>query len=212
MKKLILIRHCETDYVVQKKYCGHEDAQLNSNGIKQARNIQLRLEQADVDKIYSSDLKRASQTADIIFPKRKTIKRKGLREIDFGNFAGLTYEQVLIKYPRVYRKWLESPSDSKIPGGESLFDLSKRVVMCFNEIASGNPNKTIAIISHGGPNRIIILKLLGWNLNRFWDVEQDAAAVNFFISKKGALCALKLNVVSYRGKYGEDYFCSRWFA
>jgi len=199
MKKLILIRHSETDYVMQKKYCGHEDAPLNANGIKQARNVQLRLEQEDVDKVYTSDLKRACQTADIIFPKKNAIKKRELREIDFGNFAGLTYEQVSGNYPQIYKKWLENPQDSKIPGGESLIEFSKRVITCFNEIVSCNPDKTIAIISHGGPNRIIILKLLGWGLNRFWDVEQDAACVNIFIFKKGVPCALKLNDMSYGG-------------
>lgn len=178
MKKLILIRHGETDYTEQRRYCGHGDVPLNARGIEQAEYLRAKLKNIKIDTIYSSDLKRALQTAKIAFPKRIIYRRKGLRENDFGRFSGLTYEEAGKTYPRAYSLWMHNPLDAKIPGGENLPNFAKRVEGCFKRIFDRNPKKTVAIVSHGGAIHIILLKLRKQGLDKFWDIAVKTAAVN----------------------------------
>ena len=184
MKKLILIRHGETEYTKTRRYCGHEDIPLNAKGIKQAKRLSGKLKSMRVDRIYSSDLKRALETAKIAFPKKTILKKKRLREIDFGEFSGLTFEEAKRIYPRSYKTWLNDPAKSRIPKGESMSILKNRVEACFKIIFGQNPKKTIALVSHGGPIRIILLKILGQNLDKFWNIKQDTATINVIEFKK----------------------------
>lgn len=185
MKKLILIRHCETDYTLQRRYCGHEDIALNDKGIEQAKVLNAKLKNIKIDRIYSSDLRRAFQTAKIAFQNRIIFKRKGLREIDFGQFSGLTFDEAGKTYPDVYKTWLSNPKNVKIPKGESLSDFAKRIERCFRRISNQNSGKTVALVSHGGPMRLIILKILRQGLDKFWDVRLDPTAVNIIDFKDG---------------------------
>lgn len=195
MKKLFLIRHGETDYTLHRKYCGQKNIPLNANGIKQANYLRTKLKNIKIDKVYSSDLKRAFQTAKIVFQNKIVHKRKALREIDFGKFCGLTFEEASRLYPDVYKTWLSNPANVKIPKGESLTNFAKRVERCFDEIFSQNAKKTVVLVSHGGLIRIILLKILGQGLDKFWKIQQDSAALNIIEFKNGVARIVKLNDV-----------------
>ncbi|MCQ9207675.1 MAG: histidine phosphatase family protein [Omnitrophica bacterium] len=178
MKKLILIRHGETEYTRQRRYCGHGDIPLNIKGIEQAKRLRAKLKNIKIDIIYSSDLKRALQTAKIAFPKRIIYKRKGLRENDFGQFSGLTFGEASKIYPRVYRRWMCNPLEAKIPDGENLPNFAKRVEGCFKRIFDRNPKRTVVLVSHGGAIRIMLLKLRHQGWDKFWDITVKTADVN----------------------------------
>lgn len=197
MKRLILIRHGETDYTLNRKYCGHEDIPLNAEGIKQAECLLARLKNLKIDRVYSSDLKRAVQTAKIVFRDRVVFRRKALREVDFGSFSGLTFEKTKSMYPGIYKMWMQSPKDVKIPKGESLFNLARRVGKCFERVSNQNQKKTVALVTHGGPIRVILLKLLKLNLDKFWDIEQHVAAINIIDFENNAPKILTINDTSY---------------
>lgn len=176
MKRLILIRHGETDYTLKKRFCGQENIPLNISGKAEVRRLRQRLARFKIDRIYSSDLKRALETAKILFKERVIFKRKCLREIDFGCISGMTYDEVNTLYPAVLRSMEVEPLSMKIPQGEGLVDFSRRVTKCYWDIALENRNKTVAIVSHGGPIRIILLNLAGLTLDSFWKIEVDTAA------------------------------------
>jgi len=197
VKKLILIRHGKTDYTEKQKYCGHENIPLNNSGVEQANRLRVRLKRMKIDTVYASDLSRASQTAEIAFPKRRILKRARLREIDFGQFSGFTFEQVGRMYPDIYKAWLNNPADARIPDGESLAGFAKRINDCFERICKQNPKRAVAIVAHGGPIRIILLSLLKKGLEKFWDIEQHAAAINIAEFKNGMPKILKINDTSY---------------
>ncbi len=177
MKKLILVRHGETGFTEQNKYCGHCDAPLSGRGIRQARRLHEKLKKLKVDKVYSSDLLRTMQTAMLTFRNNYVIKNEGLREIDFGRLCGLTFEQAEKGYPDIYKTWMENPKSLKVPGGESVRGFAKRVLATFKDIAKDSAGKTVAIVSHGGPIRIILLKLKKMGLDKFWDIEVKTASV-----------------------------------
>lgn len=195
MRKLILIRHVETDYARQGKCCGQKDIPLNAKGVKQARYMQAKLNSMKVDKVYCSDLKRTLQTAKIVFKDKIIYKRKALREIDFGQFSGLTYKEISKIYPNAYKKLLNNPINAKMPGGENMHNFSKRIIGCFDKINNQNTKETIALISHIGPIRVIILKILNLKFDKFWDIQQDIGAINIieFGKKKSKIIINETN-------------------
>lgn len=197
MNRLILIRHGETDFTSQRKYCGHKKIPLNAKGVKQAEDLRHEVKKLNIDKIYTSDLVRTFQMSCILFKRRRLIKRRNLREIDFGKFSGLTFEESKKLYPNVYKIWMGNPMNVKIPGGETFRQFKRRVVTAFKKISRENSNKTIAIVAHGGPLRIILLHVLKMHISKFWDIVQDTAALNIIDFNKNKPKIIKMNWKAY---------------
>jgi len=154
--RLILIRHGETDWSREKRYCGVTDACLNKRGVEQAGRLCERLGKEGIDKIYSSDLKRALESARIIFKEREIEAAPGLREMNFGIFEGLTYEELMERHPEVYANWLNNPFEADIPEGEEWKGFEGRVKSALDKIIVFNKNKTVALVTHAGPIKVIM--------------------------------------------------------
>lgn len=184
--RLILIRHGQTDWNLEKKYCGSMDIELNRRGRRQARCLRKRLKAEVIHKVYSSDRKRALETAKIIFRTKRPEKLADLREMHFGIFEGLTYKEIMKSHPAIYKRWLEDPSSVPIPEAEALNDFKKRVERAFKKIVCLNRNKTIAAICHGGTISIFISAIL--RKNDFWKQIPHTAS---------------LSIVEYRGSKPE---------
>lgn len=178
MTRLILIRHGQTDYNLQNRYCGFSDPPLNSRGIWQSGRLAACLRNIKIDKVYSSDLKRSYQTAGIIFKKHSIEETTDFREINFGCFEGLKHGEILEKYPRLYNGWMNDPETIKIPGSEGLKGLSKRVKKALSFILSQNEGKTVALVTHGGVIKLILCDALRFDLKMFWRIEQTSGALN----------------------------------
>ena len=183
--KLFLIRHGQTDWNIQKKYCGFSDIDLNENGKKQIKKLAKRISNERIQKIYSSDLKRTIQSAKIIFKDAPIEKLPEFREINFGIFEGLTYQEIMKKHSKIYKKWIEKPLNTKIPNGEDLKTLAKRVKRGLTKVLSANNNKTIAIFTHAGPIRVILYEILRMDLKDFWQIEPASASLSLIEFKKG---------------------------
>jgi len=173
--KLILVRHGETDLSRQKRYCGFTDASLNQKGRDQARQLSKRLREKKVCKVYSSDMKRTLEFAKIVFKDAAIEQFSGLREMNFGIFEGLTYEEIMERHLEIYTRWIDAPLDVTIPGGEGLRDLSKRTRRALAEILSCNKNRTVFIFSHAGPISVILCDILKLDLREVWKIKQDLA-------------------------------------
>jgi broad specificity phosphatase PhoE len=177
--RIILIRHGQTEWNRKKKYCGWVDITLNKKGMAQGRKLSKILTKEKIDKTYSSDMKRTVQFAKISLKDRPIQKLRQIREINFGVFEGLNYAQAMKKYPCIYRKWLNNPLNFKIPGGESLNILAKRVRRAWKKIISQKNYKTIAVFSHAGPIKIILCDLLKLDLKKeFWRLNPAPASIN----------------------------------
>jgi broad specificity phosphatase PhoE len=176
--RLILIRHGLTDYNLKGRYYGFKDLGLNRIGRDQAREIKMKLKRYKIDRVYCSDLKRSWQTAKIIFTEScPIVKRKNLREINFGKWEGLNFKQILKKYPFVYKKWLKDPFSIDVPGGEKTKHFTIRIKREIKNIIKNNPNKTVAIVSHYGPMRIILNNSFGIKRKDFWKIELEPKAI-----------------------------------
>jgi alpha-ribazole phosphatase len=122
MSTLLLVRHGETELKSSERYWGHTDVKLGALGIEQAERVRDLLATERIDIIFSSNLERASKTADIIASRHKVgvITCAELKEVNFGELEGLTFKEIAQRYPEVVKSWVEGKTDLKYPGGESL--------------------------------------------------------------------------------------------
>lgn len=163
MVELILVRHGETEWNKEFRYQGSSDIPLSEKGINQACLVGEQLRCKRVSRIISSDLQRAVKTAEFIarYHSLHVEEMEEFRELDFGRWEGLTYEEVRQRYPDDLIKWEQCPYNFHPTGGESLAEVYKRVIRGFEYIcASAVSEERIVIVTHAGPIRII----LGWVL------------------------------------------------
>lgn len=203
--KLILIRHGITQWNKQGRYCGYKDVSLSRHGKEQVIKLRksLRLgnhglpsdrqnhKNITFDRIYCSDRKRALQTKAILFGSSDFIKLKGLREINFGVFEGLRHDEIMAKYPKVYKEWLSSPYKGRIPHAESMQVFKKRVGGAMKKIHCFNRGKTIAIVCHGGVIGIFISSIL--KSRNFWGYVPSPASITIVEYKNNKYKIAKFN-------------------
>ena len=194
MTRLLLIRHGETDYNSNRRYCGFSNPSLNAFGISQARSLAKQLKDFDVVAAYSSDLLRAVQTTEFLFPGYQIKTMLDFRELNFGIFEGLNYSEIMERYPRLYQDWIRDPSNVLLPNGEEFGEFRKRVSSALSSIISLNRNKTIALVTHSGPIRLILCEVLGYGLERFWEVNHENAAFSIIDYPEGCTpIAIRIN-------------------
>ncbi len=170
MGRLILVRHGQTEMNKNKLYFGKLDPKLNNLGIEQAQNAKKYLEEIkekiSYDLVYSSPLLRAKETAEICnYLEKNIIFDKNLEEIDFGIFEGLTYKEILEKFPNEAKKMENSWLDYNYETGESPKEMYKRVI---NFVENLDFSKNILIVSHWGVINSILSHFLSKELDAYW--------------------------------------------
>lgn len=150
--KLFLIRHGQTDWNLQGRIQGSYDSELNETGVAQAKELGKKIQESGYkfSKIYSSTQKRAARTAQIISDavELKHTQVKGLEEINFGEWEGLTWEEVKERYPEEYEEWHKNRRYAGPPGGESYQEMLERVLAAIRGIIAEN-SENVAIVTHG---------------------------------------------------------------
>jgi len=187
MVKVILIRHGETDWNREQIFRGRIDVALNEVGLAQAGAVKESLKDVKIDRIYSSPLSRAFETASVLGENRglKVEIEKGFIDIDFGRWQGLSHEKVKEEHKGLYETWLAEPHNVVFPEGESLEDVSKRSMGTLEKVIENHPGETLAIVSHRVLNKVLLCAILGLKLSRFWYIKQDTCAINRFEYKDG---------------------------
>lgn len=180
MTKIIFIRHGQTSWNKEKKYQGHSDISLNENGLRQAELVGKRLAGEKINAIYSSDLRRACQTAELIaqYHALPIIRKQELREINFGVWEGLTYQEIMETWPEILTTMYSQPGATCPPQGESFDRVRRRVIRALQQCIAKHQNETIVIVSHGGTMRVILCAALGIELDKMWFIRQDSTAIN----------------------------------
>ncbi|CUH94020.1 hypothetical protein P22_0082 [Propionispora sp. 2/2-37] len=180
MTKVIMVRHGQTTWNLEHKYQGHSDIVLSEQGIRQAELAAKRLADEPIQAVYASDLSRAFKTAEIIAAKHR-LPVSGLaelREINFGKWEGLTYEQIYAGWPELIKTLYNNPDESQVPGGETFRTLKERAFHCLETLLARHPDETILLVSHGGTIRTLLCAVLNIHLNHIWKIKQDNTAVN----------------------------------
>ena len=204
MAKLLLARHGETEWSKERRYQGHTDLCLSAAGLKQAERLRNHLVSWRIDAIYSSDLKRASTTASIIATghSREVALRKELREIDFGQFEGLRFEEISWHYPEAVREWLTHNPEVRALKGESMNELAARVSCIIPRLERHAPGETVLIVAHGGSLQVLLCLLLGIGLEHRWQIRLDNASLTVVETyPEGAVLSL-LNDVCHLNQEG----------
>lgn len=200
MKTIYLIRHGQTKSNLEKRFQGHIDSPLNEVGLNQAKKIANYSQKLKIDKIYSSDLSRAYNTANEIakLKKLEVIKNKNLREGFFGDWEGQLVNDILKSDPENYNSIFNNPENAIIKNGESFPLLQKRAWNEFQKIVTlEKDNSNIAIVSHGATIRTIICSILGIRLNNMWKLIIDNATINCFYEIDGQFYVKYLNDNSF---------------
>jgi broad specificity phosphatase PhoE len=161
--RVYLVRHGETDWNAELRVMGQLDIPLNERGRAQARRAAELLAHEHFDAIYSSDLVRAIETAQIIATPHKldVLTLPELREAYYGLWEGLTRDEVLKKFPEEYAMRTIDPANFRPSGGESRKELYTRAARIFSELVARHPDQQILIVSHGGTIRAILRYALG---------------------------------------------------
>jgi alpha-ribazole phosphatase len=180
--KLILIRHGETEWVKAGRYQGSTDVPLNALGRRQARAAAREIRGHNPFLVYSSELSRVRETAKYIARscRKEIVIDPRLNEVSFGRWEGHSFESVRRRYPKDVRQWYEARWSSRPTGGESLESLAKRVLSFFDELAdrhAGNSGACV-VVTHGGPIRVMLMRVFGVSPRFFWNVRIDPASVS----------------------------------
>ena len=183
MLEIILVRHGETAWNAGETFRGKKDIPLNETGVNQAQLLGEYLRDEKIDVIYSSPLSRAVETAEAVAAHHDlAVDIVGnLVDMDFGEWEGLTVGEVKDRYEELYRDWLDTPEQVKIPGGESLADVEQRVVPFLEDAVARLGEGTIVLVSHRVVLKVLICNLLCLGNAAFFNVKLDNAAVTRFV-------------------------------
>ena len=155
MTKLLLVRHGETDWNRDGRWQGGSDTQLNDLGREQARALAEELD-GEIDVLYSSDLARARETAEIVAAKLGLEVRLDprLRERGFGSWEGLTTIEIEERFADAHRRWLAGEG-AGADDAEAFEDFSARVEDFLSDVLRLHPGEEVLVVSHGGSIRVI---------------------------------------------------------
>jgi probable phosphoglycerate mutase len=195
MTQLILVRHGETLWNIERRMQGHRDSPLTDKGLLQARLAGRRLKDEAFSALYSSDLGRAHQTARCIADEtgHSIIGDARLRERHFGAFEGLTAAEIAARYPEDYERFRLRDPDYAVPGGESAAAFSARCLACLEEIAQRHYGEPVVVVTHG-----LVLDAL----------YRAATGLDHRAARPVPLLNASLNVFRYRG--GAGWLLERW--
>lgn len=195
MKRLIILRHGETEWNREEKFRGMADLPLTENGLQQAGHAARRIAELKPTVIYSSPLRRALQTAEAVGKAAglPVHREEGLKDIDYGTWQGLSLPEAYNKYRKAYLQWLHSPQLVEFPRGESLPIVQDRVKKLLKFIDENHKDDAILFVTHKVVCKVLVLTLLGADLSHFWQIKQDVAAINVFDKRNVFLMAWAIN-------------------
>jgi len=194
---IFLIRHGRTKWNREKIFRGHMDIPLDEVGEAQAEAAGKFLQDIKLSLIYSSPLKRALQTANIIKKYQtedtKIIPCQGFLDLSYGEWEGKTYRKIKETYPDLYRLWEKEPQKVKIPEGETLLEAKRRSWQALQQVISRSRGCSVGIVSHRVINKLLICGMLGIDESGFWSIKQDPCCINIIKYCDNRFTILKLN-------------------
>ena len=199
MLKLILVRHAITEDNKGCKLSGHIDSILSEEGKKQIKDLNKFLQLEKIDKIYTTTSSRTKYTVEEIAQERniEIIEKDTLKEISFGDFEGLDFNEIKDRYPDEFQKMIDEGYNYRYPNGESLVDSYNRVVKEIKDIVNNNDNKNILICSHGGTIRNILTYLISNSYNYHWNFRIDNCSVTTLEIDDGFAVINNMNDTSF---------------
>lgn len=182
-RRIWLVRHGQTEANAEQRFCGWGESALTREGMEQARWLASYLSKRPLCALYSSDLRRALATAGAIAEAQQlplaVRAMAAWREVDFGAWEGLTYAEIAARFPDRL-DFFTAPAHYAPPGGESLTHLQQRVLTGLAHVLAecARAEGEIAIVSHGGPLRLLLCDILGMPLERQWQLALEPGSLS----------------------------------
>jgi broad specificity phosphatase PhoE len=178
--QIVLVRHGATDWNLQGRCQGVTDRELSEVGVRQAEQIAALLSSESIQAIYSSDLRRARQTADLISQPHNlpVLIEENIRELNHGALEGLTFNEIKQNYSEFLARWRSEPAEIQVPGGEKLTDVAARAWQGVNQIAERHSEaRSIIVVSHNFPILGIVCRVTGTHLNNYRSFHLDPCSI-----------------------------------
>ncbi len=178
--RLYLARHGQVVGHDEFRYHGHFDVELTGKGVIQSERLSLFLADKEINAVYSSDLQRSVIGAGKVATALGLVSSEisELRELHLGRWEGLTRVEAIERFPEDDGFTFQDLAHSKIKGGESLTDLSARVMPAIDKIVKANEGEHICVVAHGGVNRVVLMAAMGLPVENFFKIEQDYGGLN----------------------------------
>ncbi len=192
--RVYLMRHGEVANGGEKRYNGHIDVDITDRGVEQMHRLAGLLAEKPVRAVYSSDLIRSRKGAQIISDRLglAPVAVRSLRERSVGAWEGMTGEEIRDRFPDEYRAWRADLLNYRPPGGECLEDVRTRVLPEYGRIVAAHPDEEIAMLLHGGVNRVILASALGLDPLYLFRIDQSFGALNIIEHYGDGMAVVKL--------------------
>lgn len=192
--RLYLCRHGEVVGDGRRRYNGHRDVDITENGVAQMERLRERLTGSPLSALYSSDLIRAVKGASIIGERHKAPRliMPEFRERNVGLWEGMAFDDIQQEYPAEWSSWLGNVMHFKPPEGESLAEVSARVLPVLKGIVDKHMGEEILLLAHGGVNRVILSDAMQLDLNNIFRIEQNYGALNIIDYYDDGMSVVKL--------------------
>jgi len=182
--KIILVRHCETEWNKEERCQGISDTELNSTGFKQAELLKEYFLNQKIDFVFSSNLKRAQQTLDKInFDNRfKVNYSEDLREMNQGDFEGLSLSHLRKEYSEELKIWRENPEEFRLPNGETLGEVQERVWLFMKNLVNNySMSSKVLVVTHNLVIACLLCMIEGKQLKFFSNYTTYRFRLIFFL-------------------------------
>lgn len=178
--RLLAIRHGATAYSQERRYAGSTDVPLSPQGRQQCAALAQALGTRHVAAVYASPLARARESAAPIAAAQglEVTIESDFREMCFGDWEGLTRDEVERRFADDYKIWRTEPERFARPGGETLSEVAERVMRGIGELRATHLGETVVLVSHAVVTRLIVLAALGLGPERLWSVDASLAGIS----------------------------------
>jgi broad specificity phosphatase PhoE len=208
MTHIILVRHGQTPWNLDKIFRGSRDIPLNDQGREEARLAGEWLKGETIHAAYASPLSRSRDTAQAIARHHDlaVADLPGLADICYGDWEGLPLAEVKVTYAELYRQWEAAPATVRFPGGETLDEVRDRAMAAVEDVVRRHPGQTVLLAAHRAVNKVVIAACIGLDNSHFWRLGQDTTAINRFTRVGNTWHIMGLNDICHlrdlaRGEY-----------
>ena len=191
LKQLILIRHGELPPEYAGRFVGSTDAPLGEKGMEDCRALAGIWKEMNSEVTFVSPKLRARQTAELVCGDGEIQLDDRLREVDFGRWETLNFEEIAGRDPEYSKYWYDHPQEIHFPEGESVPDFYARVE-AFTEMLLKDPHRVMTVISHGGVLTVMIRRLMDLPHDAMWRWQ----------SSRGSLSVIRFDPSALPGRFG----------
>jgi len=197
--RLLAIRHGETAWSRERRFAGSADIPLSAEGRRQCTALAQALGALPIAALYASPLARARESAEAIAAVQKidVTLESAFREMSFGDWEGLTRDEVARRFPDDYAVWRATPERFARPGGESLAAVAERVGHGLAELRATHQAETVVLVSHAIVTRLLVLSALGLGPERLWSVEVSPTGISEIEYRDDWVTLHRVNTLSH---------------